>query len=196
MIRIFMLLVLLFAGAVHAEKPTTAPAGKEQLQEVERHLVHNGVPKTDAEATVRAMLQARFTVEQAVRAEKQLTSENRWGMTGQAVRDKIQEGVAKGVSPGNILAAAERVQARTQTAGKLAAEVHAANNASVVSAYVDCLTAGLTTQHAQQLTNSLKTAGSTQNLTTETLLAARYMVRQNISSTTVTDVLERALAHS
>ncbi len=197
--RITLLIVLLFAVAVHAEEPPTAPALQEQLQEVEHHLVRNGVPVADAQATIRAMVQARFTTEQAVQAGKQLVSEGRWGITGQAIRDKIHEGVAKGVSPENILSATERVRARVEFAGKLAAGLHEANNVSIVGTYVDCLAAGLSEQHAHQLANALQARAETQrsignqSLTTETLLTARDMVRRNIASATATGVLESAL---
>lgn len=198
--RIALMLVLFLTVAAHAEEQSMdAQALQEQLQAVERQLVRSGIAEADARATVRAMIQARFTVEQVVRAGKQLAADDLPGITGQAVRDKIHEGVAKGVSSENILSATERVRTRVLFASKLAVELNEANKGQVVSAYVDCLAAGLTEQHAHQLAKALKaktgTPGSigSQSLTMETLLTAREMVRRNISSATTTGVLGSAL---
>lgn len=200
--RTTLIIVLLLAAAAHAEEQLTNPALQEQLQEVSRQLVRSGIPEDEAQTTVRAMIRARFTVEQVVRAGKQMASDDRRGITGQAVRDKIHEGVAKGVPPENILSAAEKVRSRLEYSAKLAVELHETNTMSVVTAYADCLAAGLTEQHAHQLTNAIKARAGTpgnsssQSLTMETLLTAREMVRRNISSATTVGVLESALARS
>ncbi len=199
--RIALLIVLLLAVAAHAEEtPVAAPATQEQLQKVEQQLVQSGVSEADAQATMRAMMQARFTGEQMVQAGRQIVSDDHLGITGQAVRAKIHEGVAKGVPPEAILSATARVRSRMEYSGKLAAELQENNNASLVATYADCLAAGLTEQHAQQLTTALKsrtgTPGSSNlSLTTETLLTAREMVRRNISSATTSGVLGSALGH-
>jgi hypothetical protein len=198
--RIAVLIVLLLSVAAHAEaQPMEAPALRIQLQEVERHLVRGGITEGDAQAMVRAMTDARFTVEQMVRASKQLVSDDSRGITGPAVRDKIHEGIAKGIPPEAILAAAARVKNRQEYASKLAADLRETNKMQVATAYADCLAAGLTEQHAHQLNNALNARTETpggvgsQSLVTETLLTAREMVRRNISSTTTIGVLESAL---
>ncbi len=198
--RITLMLVLLLTVSAHAEEQSLdAQALQEQLQAVERQLVRSGITEAEARATLRSMIQARFTVEQVTRVGKQLVSDDLPGITGQAVRDKIHEGVAKGVSPENILSATERVRTRVELAGKLAAEVNAADKVQVVSAYLDCLAAGLTEQHAHQINIALGARTGTSasvggpSLTMETLLAAREMVRRSISSATAAGVLGTAL---
>ncbi|MFH0781743.1 MAG: hypothetical protein V2B20_07280 [Pseudomonadota bacterium] len=201
--KIVLLIVLLTTVvAAHAEEPArNTPALSKPLQEVERQLVQSGVPENDAQETVRAMVQAHFSVAQMAQVGKQLVSENRWGIEGQAVRNKIHEGIAKGIPPETILSATARVQNRFEYSRKLAAVLDEAENVSIVAMYADCLAAGLTEQHARQLANALKARSARpgesaiRNLKEETLVTARDMVRRTISSATTTEVLERALAH-
>ena len=199
---IVLLSVLLITVAAHAEdQAKNMRALTNQVREVERQLVRSGLPENDAQETVRAMVRARFTEEQIVQVGKQLALENRFAIEGQAIRDKIHEGIAKGVSPANILSATSRVQSRFAYSRRLAKVLDEAENVSIVTMYADCLAAGLTEQHADQLAHALKAKSATsfesgnRSLKEETLAAARDMVRRSISSATTTEVLERALAH-
>ncbi len=202
MVRYTLLFMLLLTVAAYADEQPPSSALHERMQAVERQLVHSGVPENDAKVTVQAMLRARFSIEQTVRAEKLLFGEDTSGLGSQAVRNKIHEGAAKGISPGNILSAAERVRDRFSSSHRLAASLHEENNAQVIGTYADCLAAGLTEPHALQLTESLRArignqtkSGGHQNLALETLYVARDMVRRNISSDTTNKVLQSALAH-
>lgn len=202
---LFLLLsVAAYALAAHAEKPPmnapmNAPAPEMRLEEVERRLARSGIKEVDAEAMIRAMTAARFTVQQMVRASEQLVLDKPGGLTVQAVKDKIFEGIAKGVPPEAIVTAAAKVKSRHEYASQLAAKLNETNTTQVATAYADCLAAGLSEQHAHQLANALHarvgtpgTAGS-RNLAIETLLTAREMVRRRISSITTFEVLESAL---
>jgi hypothetical protein len=198
---LFLLLsVAAYALAAHAEEPPmNAPASEMRLEEVERHLARSSLTQGDAQTMIRAMTDARFTVQQMMRASEQLVLDETGGLTVQAVKDKIFEGIAKGVPPEAIVTAAAKVKSRHEYASQLASKLNETNTTQVAIAYADCLAAGLSEQHAHQLTNALYarvgtpgTAGS-RNLAMETLLTAREMVRRRISSATTFEVLESAL---
>ena len=200
--RVILGVILLLAAAVHAEELPTTPAMQEQLRDVERQLVQNGLAEADAREMVQALVRAHFSQEQLVQAGRQLAADDRSGLTRQAVRAKIHEGIAKGVTPDTILAATEKVRSRMAYADKLAAELHGKDTVSFVGIYADCLAAGLTEQDAHRLTDALnarRTApGESENrsLTLEALLTAREMVRRRVSSETATAVLQSALGHN
>jgi hypothetical protein len=197
--RIILLLAILTASGVNAEEGQTPPAVQEQHRQITRQFVRGGIAETEAQELMAALVRARFTEEQLRRTGDLFLGEQQHGITGQAVRSKIHEGIAKKVPPDAIVAAAERVKNRLQYAEKLAAELPGDKTASLASTYADCLAAGLSEEHALRLTDAMKAKSSgsekneAQKLTTEILLTAREMVRRSISSATTCDVLQSAL---
>ncbi len=190
-------MVLLLPVMVHAgEAPGDAAGVHETFRAVENRLIRDGLPQADARATVQAMAGAHFTREQMVRAAEQMTEGNYPGRTTWAVREKIHEGIAKRVPPETILAASAKVRDRYGFAEKMAVKL---KQPDLAETYADCLAAGMSKQDAQKLTGALL-AGSRRlgtidgpRLAAETLITARDMVRQGISSRTTSEVLGAAL---
>jgi hypothetical protein len=195
--KIVLLIVVLLTATVHAgEPPDNESFPDENIRAVEHRLVESGLRQEDAQATVRAMVEARFTAEQMVRAGRQITSGGGQGLTARAVRAKIHEGIAKGVNPETILLATTKVRNRYEVAEKFASKLKQTELAGI---YADSLAAGLSEKDAQRLTVALqarkRTPGKSEsrNLGIETLATARDMVRQGVSSGTTSEVLETAL---
>jgi len=195
--KILLLMVMLLTVTAHAgEKPGNDVALHENLKTVERQFVESGLQPEDAQATVRAMVRAHFTEEQMVRAGRQVASGGGRGLAAGAVRAKIHEGIAKGVAPETILKATSKVKNRYDVAEKLASKLKQTELAGI---YADCLAAGLSEKDARKLTAALQARKNTpgksesRNLAVETLVTARDMVRQEVSSKTTGKVLENAL---
>ncbi|MFT5700037.1 MAG: hypothetical protein ACI8ZB_002908 [Desulforhopalus sp.] len=197
---ITLLITLLLSMAVHASaEQLSQPIAQQKLREVERQFIKNGISEENAHATVQAMVQSRFTLEQMVQVNRQMAPDDRLGIINRAMRDKIHEGIAKNVPPENILAATIKVRNRFELAEKFAHDIGQQDNALLANHYAHCLVAGLTVQDANQLAVSLQARVRNQNnrnsgrLALETLLTARDMVRQKISSATTVGVLQSAL---
>lgn len=193
------LIIVLLASTVHgAAPPGDGAVLQEELRAVQRLMVASGIAEEDAQVTLQAMVQARFTVEQIVRAGRQFSPGDQQLASAQAIREKIHEGIAKKVPAETVLAATAKVRSRYALAEQFAAELAVTNRQELVTLYADSLTAGLSDQGAGQLTAALRSVGdqnanSTGELAAEILLTARDMVRQNISSPTTVDLLEKAL---
>jgi hypothetical protein len=195
--KIVLLIVVLLTATVHAGEPPDNEASlDENIRAVEHRLVESGLLQEDAQATIRAMVEAHFSEEQMVRAGRQITTGGGQGLTARAVRAKIHEGIAKGVNPETILQATAKVRNRYEVAEKFASKLKQTELAGI---YADCLAAGLSEKDAQRLTAALQARKNTpdksdsRNLAVETLATARDMVRQGISSKTTSEVLETAL---
>jgi hypothetical protein len=199
---IMLMIFLLVATMAHSEDRNSGPPSQMQVEAVEHLLVESGLQEDEARAMTNAMTQSSFTEAQMVQLGKQLSSGSHQQVTIKAIRDKVHEGIAKGVPPEVILQATARVRNRYQFAVRLAEELDLKNQAQIATAYADCLAAGLTRRDAkriheaiQQRTRTKKNATAPNNLTSETLLTARDMVRQGISSGTTRDLLGKALEH-
>jgi hypothetical protein len=199
--KIVLLMVLLLTVMAHAgETPVNVSATHESLSAVERRLVESGLPQDEAQATVRAMVAAHFTEEQMVRVGRQIASGDSQRLTAGAVRAKIHEGIAKGIAPETILMATSKVKNRYELAEKLAEKLTSKlKRTGLVGLYADCFAAGFSELDAEKLTLALQTRKNTpgkrdsQNLMVETLVTARDMVRQGVSSKMTGEVLESAL---
>jgi len=193
------LIIVLLASTVHgAAPPGEGPVLQEELRAVQRLMIASGIPEEDAQVTLQVMVAARFTVEQIVRAGRQFTQGDQQLASAQAIREKIHEGIAKKIPAETVLAATAKVRSRYALAEHLAAELAVTNRRELATLYADGLAAGLSDQGAGQLTAALRSVGdqnanSAGELAAEILLTARDMVRQNISSPTTVDLLEKAL---
>ncbi len=193
------LVIVLLASTVHgATPPGEGPILQEELRAVQRLMIASGIAQEDAQVTLQAMVQARFTAEQIVRAGRQFTQGDQQLANAQAIREKIHEGIAKKVPAETVLAATAKVRSRYALAEHLAAELAVTNRRELVTLYAAGLAAGLSDQGAGQLTAALRSVGdqnanSAGELAAEILLTARDMVRQNISSPATVDLLEKAL---
>jgi hypothetical protein len=144
----------------------------------------------------------RFTHEQMLRvgallAEEQKNSTN--AEVAQAVRAKVHEGIAKGIAPDRIVDAAATVAGRVRTSTALARSMNSQASNALASVYADSLAAGLTEEDARTLNNKLNRAAaqrsrSAEALIMETMLTARDLVRQRVTSRTTAELLGQALA--
>lgn len=195
-------LILLLTVATYATGETKDSAALEiKIQEVEHQLIKSGLSEEFAHATVQTMVQGRFTTEQVAQVVQQMAIADPLGISRRALGDKIREGVIKNVPTENIVEAVVKVRNRYELAEKYVAEIDQPGNVGLARHYVDSLAAGLTERDANQLTVALQARIrqlSNKNrfrLSNETLITARDMVRQNISSGTTAGVIRSALEH-
>ena len=199
--KIVLLMVLLVTVTAYAEEtPGNVSAMHENLRAVERRFVESGLPQEEAQATVRAMAAAHFSEEQMARAGRQIAAGDSQGLTAGAVRAKIHEGIAKGVTPEAILMATSKVKSRYELAEKFAEKLAPKlKHTRLVGLYADSLAAGFSELDAEKLTLALQTRknaekkNDSQDLMVETMVTVRDMVRQGVSSKITGEVMESAL---
>ena len=201
---IIAIIFFLAAAMAQGEELQTGESPTQlQVEAVEHQLVQGGLGEKEARTLTKAMVEAKFTERHMVQFGKQIPSGKNQQIATGAMRDKVHEGIAKGAPPEAIVKATERVRNRYQHAMHLAEELEPVDKKKQLQlggAYTDCLVAGLTRQDARTVQNALKErtrtsakAGQKNHLNAETLLTARDMVRQGISSKSTTDLLCKAL---
>jgi hypothetical protein len=146
------------------------------------------------------MAAAHFSEEQMARAGRQIAAGDSQGLTAGAVRAKIHEGIAKGVTPEAILMATSKVKSRYELAEKFAEKLAPKlKHTRLVGLYADSFAAGFSELDAEKLTLALQTRknaekkNDSQELMMEALVTVRDMVRQGVSSKITGEVLESAL---
>lgn len=149
-----------------------------------------------------AMDKAGFTEEQVLQVENRLNFARQNGLPEDVIADKLQEGMAKQISPGRIVQAIEQITARYHHAHVLAGNmVKGQKNMTQLGNIVAAgMTAGLTIQDAEKITADFKEKQSrgTDNypLAKETVLMARDLSRRGVASATTVEIVEKALQNS
>ncbi len=149
----------------------------------------------------RTMDSAGFSEEQVLQVQSMIKTAQQQGFPADAVSGKIYEGVAKHVDPDRIVQALERVTSRYEYGHALALkltnrEQQAARLGNTITAGI---AAGLTRQDAEKIVNSLQSRSRQMNrnelylLAEETMLTARDMSRQGVSSETTAGVVGQAV---
>ena len=119
-----LMFILLLATTAHAGDPQMGDdAALPHFQKIEKQLIRQGIQEDESKALIQAMNRAHFTEEQMVRAAGELRSASEQEITAGAVREKINEGIAKGIPPEKILQAAARVRNRFEFAMNLAGQL-------------------------------------------------------------------------
>jgi uncharacterized membrane protein YgcG len=202
--RIVLILILSLVTMAHAGNPQEGDGvAMQNFQNIETQLTRLGIQKDEAMALIEAMNRAHFTEEQMVRATNQLSAADKEGMATGAIRQKINEGIAKGIPPETILEATTRVRNRFEFAMNLAAQLDKKNQVQLGKTLVDCLSAGLTEKDARSIATSLQTRTKNYNtdespqiLRMETMYTVRALSRQGVSSSTTTGLIGAALAQN
>jgi hypothetical protein len=202
-IRVAVLIVLLVTTTAMAGEKTTAQAlvAPDRMEGIADQLIKKGIRPETAESAVQTMMQAGFTEEQMTLVTGMVPAGNDQFPDAEPILAKIHEGAAKGATPAAILTAVERVRNRYQLSARLTAELGQPGDRQIVTSLADCLAAGLSGHEAEEISAALRTRNRTMNegesraLTIQTVLTARTMVRQGVSSATATQVLTDALAH-
>ena len=200
--RMVLIFILLLTTTAYAGAPQEGDsAAMLQFKNVEKQLVRQGEPEDEAVALIQAMNRAHFTVEQMTQAANQLQSGGEPGITAEAVREKINEGIVKRIPPETILQATARVKSRFEFAMNLAGQLDNKNQAQLGKTLADCLSAGLTEEDARSIAASLQTRtqnydadASLPNLKMETMYTVRDLARQGVNSATTTGLIGAALA--
>ncbi|OEU47077.1 MAG: hypothetical protein BA866_10795, partial [Desulfobulbaceae bacterium S5133MH15] len=155
---------------------------------------------TDSTLT-RTMDSAGFSEEQVLQVQSMIKTAQQQGLPVNAVSGKVYEGISKHVDPDRIVQALERVTSRYEYCHALALkltnrEQKAARLGNTITAGI---AAGLTRQDAEKLINSLQSRSRQMNrdelylLAEETMLTARDMSRQGVSSGTTAGVVSQAV---
>nr|AOO54677.1 hypothetical protein [uncultured bacterium] len=195
---LFILLTAIVADA--GEQPGAELVALPTIQEIEHQLVQAGIQPEEATSILQAMRRARFTEEQMLRVGEQLTSGSGPADAVGPVLAKVHEGIAKGIPPESILAATVRVRDRYRLATSLALRLTPTRDDQLTATLADCLAAGLTEQEAMRIASSLRTRTQdmddpqARSLMIQTLLTARTMARQKVSSGTTAVLISNALA--
>ena len=156
----------------------------------------------DTDSTLnRTMDTAGFSAEQVLRVQSMIKTAQQQGLPADAVSSKVYEGIAKHVNPDRIVQALERVTSRYEYGYTLAwrltkREKQAVELGNTMSAGI---AAGLTRQDAEKLVNRLQLRSGQMNrnelflLAEETMLTARDLSRQGVSSATTAEVVGKAV---
>lgn len=197
---VIIILVLLAVTAAWAQDGDAAidPA---RLQAVERSLAEVGLGGAEAADLARGMVAAGYTDGQMAQIGRQIQAAQGEPTTRQAVINKIREGMAKRVAPAGIVQAVERVRDRYGFALGLAAPLAGTQAAGLAGIVADGLSSGLSREDAGQIAGGIQAQAARMDrdrlhaLATETMTAARDMVRLGVSSRTTASVMGEALTH-
>lgn len=156
----------------------------------------------DTDSTLnRTMDTAGFSAEQVLRVQSMIMTAQQQGLPADAVSSKVYEGIAKHVDPDRIVQALERVTSRYKYGYTLARKLTKKEKQAVElgNTMTAGIAAGLTRQDAEKLVNSLQLRSRQMNrnelylLAEETMLTARDLSRQGVSSATTAEVVGKAV---
>ncbi len=204
--KIFTLIIsysLIFAALVLGEDlrqdfpeswSTALKAGTEKM-------VIAKIAPLDAIAMTRAMSQAQFNDKQILAAQKTVIEAHEKGVPVEPVMNKAYEGIAKRVPPPLVVAAMERVAVRYDFAFTLARQIafQETERRHLGQIMVMGIAAGLAHRDADSIVKRLQTSVAQmkqpdrRTLVSQTLLTARDMARQGVSSGTTAEVVNQAL---
>lgn len=200
-LAIFALLVSampVWADEVDDGLPATV---NEQVRTQTRTMIRVGVPAADAVEMTRRMIQHRFRNEETLQAQRQVAAACEEGLPYEPLFNKLQEGLAKQVSPEDIVKAMQSVRERYRYAYQYARQITSdkSKQKALGEAQAQGLAAGLKTRDMQRINEQvrerirLKTCDDCPQLALESALAARDMARLGVDSGTTGDVVRRAL---
>jgi len=157
--------------------------------------------ETDSTLT-RTMDSAGFSAKQVLQVQSIITIAQQQGLPADAVSSKVYEGIAKHVNPDRIVQALERVTSRYEYGYTLARQLtHKEKQVTELGNTMTAgIAAGLSRPDAEKLVNSLQTRSEKMNrnelymLAKETMLTARDLSRQGVSSATTAEVVDKAVS--
>lgn len=166
-------------------------------------MIRVGVDSEDAIRLTQAMLEYRFSRENALRAQEIIMHSHDQGLPVGPVMNKAYEGMAKGVQQGNIIRAMNNVVARYGFACQQAGELtqREAQKKRIMEQIAECVAAGVTNRDAERLVSHLRYSiqempkEETDDLAIETFRAVKDMARLRVHSTEASDLALEALKH-
>lgn len=144
---------------------------------------------------------ARFSAEHVQQVQNIITSAQQQGLPADALTNKVYEGIAKNIDPNRIIQALKRVTSRYVYGYTLARKFTQKEKQvdELGSTITEGIAAGLSRSDAEKLVNSLQSRSRQMTrdemyvLAEETMLTARDLSRQGVSSTTTTEVVSKAV---
>jgi len=171
------------------------------LQTSTQKMVRAGIAADDAVAMTSAMIQARFSQQQIKQAQKVVVKAHQKGLPVEPVINKAFEGVAKHVRPHSVIKAMERVSSRYayafHQASRLSHQKSDVENLGHILAAG--LAAGLKHKDVEKMIGRFHKDAShlsradQRALAAATLVTARDMARQGVTSAHTAQVVNRAL---
>ncbi len=145
------------------------------------------------------MAGAGFSPEQVVRVQEMITLAEQKGTPAETAREKVEEGIAKGVNPEMIIGALERVTYRYEFAHSLTRQLslNKQEKKRIIQLVVDSIAAGLTSNDAKEIMEALELRSKKMkkqqftNLIEETLRMARDLSRLGRSSEDTTNIVKQ-----
>jgi uncharacterized membrane protein YgcG len=153
-------------------------------------------------ALVRTMNEAKFSTDQLKQVQTMIETARQQGLPADALSSKVHEGVAKNIDPDRIIEALDRVTDRYHYSYSLAYKITRDKKQAVElgNTMTAGIAAGLRRQDAEKIVDSLQARSRKLNseqelyrLTEESMLMARDMSRQGISSATSAEVIGKAV---
>lgn len=199
---IWFSLLLTAASVFGADEAVEFPtAWSHELQASTRNVVQAGLEQEDAVLMTRAMMQAQFEERQIVQAQHIIATTLEKNLPVEPAMNKAYEGLAKQVPAPSIVRAMERVTSRYEHAYALAGQLSRQQETvdKLGRSMATGLAAGMTREDMEQLVRQLRSRerqmerAELQKLASESLLTARDMARQGVSSGTAAQTVNRAV---
>ncbi|MDD2463608.1 MAG: hypothetical protein PHI97_06390 [Desulfobulbus sp.] len=199
-ILILLLLIMGWMPKVSVAVEPTAQSGDGPQQTMNRQMVGLGLSGGTADGLAAAMVTARFTGDesQQIIAQLRLVDNDQAAMS--AIVGKVHEGIAKQAAPSSIVRAVIRVRERHALANIAAQSLANKHQAELRPVITDALVSGLSQNELGQLTQGVQAReqglGKERffQLSLETMMTVRDMVRYGVRSTTATNVATKALS--
>ena len=174
-----------------------------ELKAGTRHMIRAGVDGEDAIRLTQAMLEYRFSLENARKAQEVIMRSHEQGLPVGPVMNKAYEGMTKGIQQGNIIRAMNRVMARYGFARQQAGELtpREAQKKRIMKQIAECVAAGMSNHDAERLMYRLRyrvqemPKGEADSLAIETFRAVKDISRLRVHSMKATDLALEALKH-
>ncbi|MBN1829846.1 MAG: hypothetical protein JW884_11990 [Deltaproteobacteria bacterium] len=202
---IIMAFVLLTAALAQAGDSGTQPGGlSPETEEGMQTLTAAGISADEAAAVTKAMNSAGFAVGTTKNIQRALSSASRTGFPSAPFIDKVFEGIAKGVTGEQVLAAVERVHNRFEISLREAKRLSPEKNQvkSYGTIIAESLQAGIIEKDLVSVMDELVEQASKQKrgemtaLATETLQTLRDTARLQVDSFEAAAIVKSALQHS
>jgi len=187
----------LFADYVDDKLPTDTSV---QIKNGARQIIRLGVKRRHVVKVTKRMIKNNFEEEQILAAFDVLIATRKKGLPEDPLMDKLNEGIAKEVQPGQIIQAMEKVRVRYETASRYAKMLSGDEDhiEDMITEIAECMAAGIdagdigkVVEELKKKTESMKKK-KTESLNKRTIRTMRTMARSGVQSQYALGVVDSA----
>ena len=197
-----LLLATAVAGADEVDQALSGIATQAVVQST-RELIESGLAPERAIAVTRAMVEHGFETQQVAEAHRVLLEAQKQGLPPDPIINKALEGMAKRVPSSRVVHAMDAVRTRYDFAFQQVEKLTGQKTQQIQMGHAIAagLTAGLTPQSVESITDGLRERSRAMNtdqrdaLALETFKMARDMARLGVSPSQTAAVICQALQH-